>query len=835
MSDIYGDLTYSKGRSKYFGLPVEQEEKTLNALQEKFDTNEAKWDELRTSILDSDFLDTEQETIDSELKNAHDKMGSIIETNNFHLAKSSVRKAVDGFTRSENVKVAKEKKARKTAYDEKMKELVKKYKPGEHGGITEEDYNYAMKMWESLNAGYTHVKDGEIQNKVQSFDVVEQVDFKKYFLDIAENLKASSFDENAQIVVNGEPTTVKKAFGSIGDFYQSFEAKGVDDARNLAVMESIMKEHPVMQRLRYETERDINNIYGVRKDGLFIIGRDGKPVTNITIDDIPSNYVDGTTVYFAKPKRNKSGVPIVKVEDGKQQLEYELHKEVDLSDLDEEEQGIVLREAMKYHYLASREQELGNFATAFSYKEVETEYKENWRARERFRKKLEEEVPIVQTNTTAGTTVATQKYGYNLKTNTNSLLRTIQEFKDNGGTLQNIEELASQNSTQGNRARAILRCRGVILDINKQIRQGLMNITQADLEEQYPSFKSNPAELKKVMQQITNSRDILTKYTSNNDLPIAPIIIKNGEWAISPEWRAYEVANNITKKETHEIFDLYGVEGGDRQDFVKASNFVSQNKGYLETPDREVQAYGGRSSATGHGDMDKALETATNTHFANGQNKVTILQSDNQDATTGTITTMNQVNNLIYEAARKNGIAIDAFRVLKVENLKNGELFTTDKGKVTIRGGNLISKNGVPYSTKIIEVTTADGNIVESITVGATVGTDRKSDIYNPTFGEVAKQAKRDEIAGAMQTGRDIYQVVNGGTKPIVINRGGQKYYIENKTSSNQHEDDFQYYHNGNKVVAKKVPIEHDYGVTKMLMDEVEKNPNIRLHITHGE
>ena len=47
--------------------------------------------------------------------------------------------------------------------------------------LQNEDYNYAMKMWKSQNAGYTCCKDGEIQNKVQSFDVVEQVDFKKVF------------------------------------------------------------------------------------------------------------------------------------------------------------------------------------------------------------------------------------------------------------------------------------------------------------------------------------------------------------------------------------------------------------------------------------------------------------------------------------------------------------------------------------------------------------------------------------------------------------------------------------------------------------------------------
>ena len=35
MSDIYGDLTYSKGRSKYFGLPVEQEEKNIKCSTRK--------------------------------------------------------------------------------------------------------------------------------------------------------------------------------------------------------------------------------------------------------------------------------------------------------------------------------------------------------------------------------------------------------------------------------------------------------------------------------------------------------------------------------------------------------------------------------------------------------------------------------------------------------------------------------------------------------------------------------------------------------------------------------------------------------------------------------
>ena len=53
-------------------------------------------------------------------------MGSIIDTNNFHLAKSSVRKAVDGFARSENVKVAKEKKANYIAYDADLKEKNEK-------------------------------------------------------------------------------------------------------------------------------------------------------------------------------------------------------------------------------------------------------------------------------------------------------------------------------------------------------------------------------------------------------------------------------------------------------------------------------------------------------------------------------------------------------------------------------------------------------------------------------------------------------------------------------------------------------------------------------------
>ena len=33
---------------------------------------------------------------------------------------------------------------------------------------------------------------------------------------------------------------------------------------------------------------------------------------------------------------------------------------------------------MEYHYLATREQNLDNFAIAFSYKEIETKYMENW-------------------------------------------------------------------------------------------------------------------------------------------------------------------------------------------------------------------------------------------------------------------------------------------------------------------------------------------------------------------------------------------------------------------------------------------------------------------------
>lgn len=835
MSDIYGDLTYSKGRSKYFGLPVEQEEKTLNALQEKFDTNEAKWDELRTSILDSDFLDTEQQTIDSELQNAHDRMGSIIDTNNFHLAKSSVRKAVDGFTRSENVKQAKEKKASYIAYDEALKEKMKKYKPGEHGGITEEDYNYAIRMWKSKNSGYTHVVNGEIQNKVQSFDVVEQVDFKKYFLDITKNLKASSFDENTQIVINGKQTTVKKAFGSIGDFYRSFEAKGVDDARNLAVMESIMKDHPVMQRLRYEKERDIDIKYGTRReDGLFSIGRDGRPVPDIKITDIPPNYVQDNTVYFAKPMRDANGVPVIKNVDGKQQLQYEIHRKEDLSERSEEEQGMILREAMEYLYLTGREQELDNFAIAFSYKEVETKYQENWKARERYENDLAKEAPIVQTNTAAATTVATQQYGQTLITNTDDLLKAYEEFQKSGGRIENIQTIAGQNSALGVQATAILNYRNSILNNNRQISQGLMTITQADLETQYPSLQNNPGASNKVMQLISSHRNVLNKYTSNNDLPITPFVITNRQPQISPEWLAYQTANNIPIMETDEILNLYGVQNKDRTSFIKASSYISKNKGMITTPDREIQAYGSRSSTTGNTDMDKALGAATNTYFANGQNKVTILQSNNQDATTGTITKMDDVINLIYDAGRKNGINLDSFSVLKAEDLQNGELFTTNKGKATVEDGGIVSKDGVAYSTKVIEVKTADGRVVERITLGGTLGTDNRSNIYNAQFAGVTEQAISDEIVGAMNTNKNIYQIENGYHKPIVINQNGNKYYIQDR-STDPNAEEFTYYHGGRKVTAKKVPIPQDDGVTKMLVNSVQQDPTIKLFITHGQ
>lgn len=833
MSDIYGDLTYSKGRSKYFGLPVEQEEKTLNALQEKFDTNEAKWDELRTSILDSDFLDTEQDTIDSELQNAHDKMGSIIDTNNFHLAKSSVRKAVDGFTRSENVKVAKEKKANYIAYDADLKERRKKYKPGEHGGITDEDYNYALKMWKSQNAGYTHVVDGEIKNKVQSFDVVEQVDFKKYFLDIAKNLKASNFTENTQIVVNGEPTTVKKAFGSIGDFYQSFEAKGVDDPRNLAVMESIMKDHPVMQRLRYETERDINNSYGVRgKDGLFTIGRDGKPITDITIDDIPSNYVDGTTVYFTKPMRHANGLPVYKTVGGEQKLQYIDGKAVDLNDLDKEEQGMILREAMEYHYLASREQELDNFAIAFSYKELETKYMENWRARERFKNRLEKEVPVVQTNTAAGTTVATQRYGEDLKVTSANLLTKMQEFKDNGGKLENIQTIAGENSPLGVQATAILNYRSAILSTNKQIKQGLTNITQAEIEAQFPLLKSNPTESKRVMQNINESRTILTNYTSNNALPVTPFIIENGKRTISPEWKAYQIANGVPEMENDEIFKLYGVPKEEQRKFVKASNHISKNKNLIKTPDREVHAYGS-SSTTGNKEMDGALKTATDNYFNNGQNKVVILQSNNEDATTGAITNLSDVNNLIHATGRRLNINLDRFTILKTEDVQHGQTFVTDKAKVVIEDNGLVTKNGTPHSTKTIKIITNDGKIVETITLGATVGTDQRSNLAAREFDGLVKQARSDEIRGAMQTGRDIYEVVNGYSVPVVINENGEQYYIQERTNDNKDSPDYIYHRGGIKITGKKVPIPQSFEVENILANEAN-NPNRQFNITYG-
>ena len=110
--DIYGDLTYSEGRSKYYGLPLEQAQKTLDVLQNKYDVNEAKWSELKSSIQASDFLDTEEQTIETELNAAKENMGSILNTDNFHLARHAVRKAVDGFATSKNVKEALAKKTK---------------------------------------------------------------------------------------------------------------------------------------------------------------------------------------------------------------------------------------------------------------------------------------------------------------------------------------------------------------------------------------------------------------------------------------------------------------------------------------------------------------------------------------------------------------------------------------------------------------------------------------------------------------------------------------------------------------------------------------------------
>ena len=116
----------------------------------------------------------------------------------------------------------------------------------------------------------------------------------------------------------------------------------------------------------------------------------------------------------------------------------------------------------------------------------------------------------------------------------------------------------------------------------------------------------------------------------------------------------------------------------------------------------------------------------------------------------------------------------------------------------------LSTKDGKTHATKVIEIKTTNGKVVESITVGATVGTDARSNIYNADFGEAKPNAKGDEIRGAMSTGRDIYEVENGYSKPIVINQNGSKYFIQDKNTADKNAEDYTYYVGNRKVGQRK-------------------------------
>lgn len=798
--DIYGDLTYNKGRAKYFGLPVEQTEKTLSALEKKYDETEAKWDELNTNIRTLDILDSEAKTIESELKLAHDNMGTIIETNNFHLGSHAIRTAVNTFQSSKNVKVAKEKKAEYVAFTKEIEELRKKYKPGEHGGLTDVDAEYLINLWKSKNANYTHVENGEIVNKVQGVDYAEQVDMKKYGLDYVKKLDASTFNENTRVYINGKSTTIKQTFGSMGDFYRAFDSKGVDDSRVLGVLQSVITDAPVLKRLNYEVERDINLQYGDRtKDGRFVITPKGTVKTTVPLaalhpDDITITDA-GTIVSIRTPRIDNNGQIVyqrnekgeIKLDEyNKPIIDYDTFAMQNLNDLSEEDKQEYLKTAAAFNLKEQKIKNLEHFIVQYSYKLDEAKYTENWRSRERYRDALEKREEIVKGTVQSTTNVKTYKLGGINGQNITTMNEMIEIFKKGNINPRDFPKYLNTNSTYGRAAGQLLTTIVNNQEVINEQKWVASNFTKADIAASFKASGYTPtqAQIEDKYNHLRTLTNGLLKYSKNSNLPIAPVQTVGGVQYLTAEWKAYCQNQGISFTNVDDVLTrYYNVPKSEQKNFVANSSELYNYRNLTTSRGRQTQTNLTWNNPTNDKPTNQAFKDASTQYFNNTANRTTVLVSNVNGINSGDVTS---IENLISTFARNSKIPIDKFTQLPNNNSDEVQTYPLENGKFATIKTEIRTYNSKPYTTKTIRVITGDGNVEQSITYGTTIGTDSGSGIYHPSFDKVVKESTKQDIRSAITDKKNVY-VWNERKKvftPVIVFKQNQPYVVNQNGSS---------------------------------------------------
>lgn len=796
--DIYGDLTYSKGRAKYFGLPVEQTEKTLSALEKKYDETEAKWDELTTNIRTLDILDSEAKTIESELQLARDNMGTIIDTNNFHLGNHAIRTAVNTFQSSKNVKVAKEKKASYVAFTKEIEEQRKKYKPGEHGGLTDVDEEYLINMWKSKNANYTHVENGEIVNKVQGVDYAEQVDMKKYGLDYVKKLDASTFNENTQVYINGKPTTIKKEFGSMGDFYRAFDSKGVDDSRVLGVLQSVITDAPVLKRLNYEVERDINLQYGDKtKDGRFVITPKGTVQTTVPLNALHQNDITitdaGIIVSIRTPKIDNNGQIIYERDDkgeikldetGKPIIEYDNFAMQNLNELSEEDKQEYLKTAVAFNLKEQKIKNLEHFIVQYSYKLDEAKYTENWRSRERYRDALEKREEIVQGTVQSTTNVKTYKLGAINGQNITTINEMMQIFKSGNINPRDFPKYLNTNSIYGRAAGQLLTTIINNQEVINEQKWVASNFTEADIE---ASFKARGISLNKQQveaeyNKLKNLTNTLIKYSGNSNLPIAPVQTVGGKQYLTAEWRAYCQNQNIPFTNVDDVLtNYYGVPKKEQKTFVTNSSELYNYRSLTTSRDRQTQTNLTWSNPTTDKPTNEAFKNASKQYFNNLANNTTILVSNVKGINSGEVTS---IQDLISTFTNNSDVPIDIFTQLPQNENNEVQTYKLENGRIATVETRIRTYQSKPYTTKSIVVKTKAGHVEQSVTYGTTIGTDRGSGIYHRDFDKVVKESTKQDIQSAITDKKNVYVWEGGQFKPAIIFKNNKPYVVNKNGNS---------------------------------------------------
>lgn len=305
----YGSLSYTEGLPDYYGLPLEQINKTYEVLNQKYELNTKKWSALRQNIANSAILKSETQSIDKALSNANKTMSDITRTGNFHLADIAVDDALYQFTTDRDMKAAFEKKANKEIYFKDLDERVKSK------SIDGKTRSQIQAEWESINSVYTHHDEtGRLVNGVINRDVADYVDINEKFDKYFGNIKASD-TQTLQSATNIKNAMKSGAFTSYGEYYRFLSSqKGVSDPRVLNLLEGILNEPKTQAYMKQTAELNLMSNFAVKntETGLYNVTPNRQiELRTLSPDEfIKQGFVftdNGKTLVATSPRRNSQG------------------------------------------------------------------------------------------------------------------------------------------------------------------------------------------------------------------------------------------------------------------------------------------------------------------------------------------------------------------------------------------------------------------------------------------------------------------------------------------------------------------------------------------------